>query len=411
MKLFKTGLIFALTLFVALFFTNAGAEPAKKDWQWPKMLFAVAGGLTSPGYVLAIAWTPMHTQDVGVKWRIIGEPSTTTRTYQLRDGKFNFLYSNLETGGELIMGGEGLATRDGGPFHLRLALPGFLQPFNLMAFGNAGLKTLEDIRNKPGTKYGVPIGTTAMVDLYHAFRAFLGMSEKELVMVPFGSFAGVFRGFIQGKCDVVGTGPTDMFAVRFSGGTRKGGIVFYDWAESDVEGNKRFRKASPLIFLGNVDWGVPEGLGKRMVMYPWIALTTNKEDPELVYRLLKWQDENYERFKTKCANCKYVTLNGFRGTLDMTYVPVHEGVIRYMKEKGLWTAADDIRQEYNIKVVDLHMKAYKEAITKAEGKKIKIIADNEDWKKLWDDYKKEKGMPIVAVLNDKEVAAGLSKLK
>ncbi|MBW2610507.1 MAG: hypothetical protein JRC68_09215 [Deltaproteobacteria bacterium] len=411
MKIFKIVPVSTMLLFLALSFTYAGAETAKKDWKWPKRLIAASGGLTSPGYIVPISWTPIHQKDTGMKWRVLAEPASVTRFRLVKDRKIDFLYSNLQAGGDLLSGGEGLATRQDGPFQLRLALPGFKMFFGLEAFGRSGVKTLDDIRKRPGITYGVPIGIVGIVRVADAYRAFLGMDEKEMVTVPYGSYRGMTSAYLQGKFDLIGEDPTGMTVQRFSGTNKKGGVIFFDLPEDDIEGNKRFRQEVPKMSLGVCDIGVPEARGKRMLLFRWIAYANKELDSEIVYRLLKWHEESYDRFKDKCPLCPFITIKAFRDTLNVTYIPVHEGAIRYMKEKGMWSAADDIRHKYNIKVADIHIKAYQSAIARADAKKVEVVADSEEWQALWENYKKEKGIPVVGIMSDKEIADSFPNLK
>jgi len=410
MKLFKPGLIVTVLFSVVLSFTFASAQTPEKDWKWPSMLVASAGGVTSPGYVVPVAWTPLHEKEAGVAWRVLGEPSTLTRIRWLINGKIDFWYTDLETGDDIIHGDKGLITKDTGPFDLRVALPGFLQSFGLLTFGKTGIKSIDDLRKRPGTTYAVPISSSGIVKFYEAFRAYLGMSEKELVMVPFGNWGGMFRAMGQGKVDLMADDPAGMFVQRSSGSDRMGGLVFLDWPEDDP-GNDRFTEVASTTSMGICDIGVPEARGKRMIETQWVALANKDQDAEVVYRLVKWHADAYDKFKDKCALCPRVTIDAFRKTLDMTYVPVHEGVIRYMKEIGKWTAADDARQTYNLKILDMYKKAYKEAIAKAEANGIKISPQNEDWVDLWINYKKEINIPRVKIMTDKEIAAALPKLR
>ena len=92
-----------------------------------------------------------------------------------------------------------------------------------------------------------------------------------------------------------------------------------------------------------------------------------------------------------------IDINSFRKTLDLAYVPFHEGTIRYLKEKKMWTAADDSRQKYNEDLQNKYIEAYKTAISKADEKGIRIELNDKEWIKLWEDYKNELGLPRVMV--------------
>ncbi len=67
----------------------------------------------------------------------------------------------------------------------------------------------------------------------------------------------------------------------------------------------------------------------------------------------------------------------------MAILPVHDGAIRFAKEKGLWTAAHDARQKYNLWLLEQYKKAYKAAIDEADKKGIKVDPQNKQWLDLW----------------------------
>ena len=104
-----------------------------------------------------------------------------------------------------------------------------------------------------------------------------------------------------------------------------------------------------------------------------------------------------------------MSIEFLRKQLDETFLPVHEGQIKYLKELGIWTAADDARQEYNVNLIDRYIKAYDEAIAMADEKTMKVAPDNEEWVELWGNYKKSIGLPKLKVMSDEEIAAALKK--
>jgi hypothetical protein len=409
MKTLKTVLLFIAFLSLGLFINPANAE-SKAKYKWPSMLVAASGGISSPGYIVPLAWSPVHEEDTGVVWRVIGEPSTVTKVNWLKNGVINFLYTNMQTGDDIAMAGEGLESKHSGPTDIRVALPGFIDPFGPMTLGRTGIKTIDDLKKRPKTTYAVPISASGLEKYYEAFRAYLGVSEKQLVMVPYGSWGGMVNAMNQGKVDIITDAPTGLFAARYSGTQKKGGIVFLDWPADDP-GNARFSKIVPTLSLGLSKSGVPEGRDKRMILVRWVGFTYKDQDPEVVYRIIKWHEESYERFKTKCTPCPRVTMEAFRATLDMTFVPVHEGVIRYFKEKGMWTAADDLRQEYNLKFFEIYMNAFPKAVAKAEDKDIKAISGNKKWVDFWHNYRKEAKLPTIKIMSDKEITAELPELE
>ena len=97
-----------------------------------------------------------------------------------------------------------------------------------------------------------------------------------------------------------------------------------------------------------------------------------------------------------------------REVLDRSYVPIAEGTIRYFKEIGKWTEADDARQEYNIKLIDLYMEAYSDCIAQANTDGINIDPQNQEWLDYWEAFKQARELPPVVIMSDAEIAQALA---
>ena len=84
-----------------------------------------------------------------------------------------------------------------------------------------------------------------------------------------------------------------------------------------------------------------------------------------------------------------MSISSFRSVLDYSFLPIHDSTIKYLREKGMWQAADDARNEKNINVITTYEKAYQAAIADATAKKINIVPENKDWTDLWASYSKD----------------------
>jgi hypothetical protein len=78
-------------------------------------------------------------------------------------------------------------------------------------------------------------------------------------------------------------------------------------------------------------------------------------------------------------------------TSFVTSFPIHKGTVRYLKEKGYWTAKDDNWNEAAIKFVDEYIKAFDEAKWEALAKKggVKISLKSKKWAEIWAKHSKD----------------------
>ena len=384
----------------------APAPAPAKPFQWPSMLVVMAGGTTAPGYVIALSWTPLHEQDTGATWRVVGAASSAERMQWLKDDKAQFYTTDMHTAGEEVSVGMGYETKVAGTMRYRIAWPCHTQSFGACTFADSGIKTIKNI--KPGTTFSVPTAAVTVMHFYHAFRRYLNMTEQQLLMLSFASFEGAYRAFSQGQAKLVCTEPAGPSTIEWMSSPH--GLTFLDWPE-DKEAEARFREFLPDVPFAPVVMGPKEYLGIRMPALLWFAIAKAETDAEVIYRLVKWIDENNDRFKTRCIQCPFVTIQHLRNVADVATVPFHEGTIRYLREKGMWTAADDARQEYNVWLNDQYIKAYTTAMKLGEQKGIQILPTNKEWVEFWKNYKKEIGIPPVKIMTDAEVKAALAQIK
>jgi hypothetical protein len=121
-------------------------------------------------------------------------------------------------------------------------------------------------------------------------------------------------------------------------------------------------------------------------------------DTEFIYNLVKWLDESWARYKDLHFWLEQMTLKNLMKELDTTFIPCHDGLIKYLKELGLWTDAHQERHKVNVDLVTRYCVATQEAMWLADEKQIVVSAENPEWVELWENYKKEQGLPICGLL-------------
>jgi len=356
-----------------------GPTPPAPEWEWPSVISMCTdapGGLQHTGI---IAWAAVFEAMTGTKVRVTPESGEVTKREWLRDGRFDFVEQMLPVyGNHWMMPNYEDAKADNVYFPLGIV---WGMPADLMGFlvrGDSDIKTLYDIKGHKIAKFTPAQAPSEAID---ALVAWAQLAPEDVEIVPFASFEANMMSVAEGKADVAFGSTGASFAVRSEAAPH--GIRWLDLdPKKDPEGAARFlavRGSWPFV---TVTAGVKSAIGVTSLLAPSLLLGTKDSDPQLVYHMAKWLNENYDAYKGKNINCERMSPELFRIGLDFTYLPVHEGTIKYLKEIGMWTEADDARQEYNVDLIERHIEAYNAALAEARKLDIRVDPSNADWIKI-----------------------------
>jgi len=167
--------------------------------------------------------------------------------------------------------------------------------------------------------------------------------------------------------------------------------------EEDPAGHAAFMEISPMYVFGPAKTG-PEGAVGKWMPSSYKFVTANfATDEELIYNICKWLDEKYDLYKDKYESNVFMTLEDTMLGLATSYVPAHPGLVKYLKEKGLWTNAHEERQKFNMAWIQEYIDAYAEAIARADAAGVEVKPTNQAWVELWENYKKEIKIPLISM--------------
>jgi uncharacterized protein len=139
--------------------------------------------------------------------------------------------------------------------------------------------------------------------------------------------------------------------------------------------------------------GVRSALGLRMDHAFQVNHVRGDEDPEFAYQLLKWLDENHASYKGDFTHAHMMTVDNLVAFLDAGALqPLHEGAIRYLKEKGRWKASYQARQDQLVALAKKRESAYRAAVQAAEKSGVSVDPGNEKWVALWKDHRQRNGL-------------------
>ena len=361
------------------------APPAPPEFQWPRDLRVATAMTGATAHMTATSWTPVLDADTGMKVRIIPEGSLSIKNRWFKLGVVDMMWdAQSEVGFFMPMAVGDHASRDGGPHQFRVVWTEYLSLYGFAVRGDTDIETIWDIR--PDHTFGRRPTIVALDAGPRGLMSWIGVECKGR---EYATISSQMADFIAGKIDIVYVSPNDPKVVEAAAGPL--GLRFIDLPyDEDPEGARRFEE-----IRGPTVWGkawaaaVGQAVGVKMLISPRFMYAPADMDPEFVYQYVKWLDENFERYKDKFRTCETMSLELFRDQVDVIWIPLHEGTIRYLKEKGLWTADDDARQEANVELLTKWVNAYEAAIAEADKQGIKIAPANKEWMDLWASFKKD----------------------
>ena len=355
------------------------SSAAEKSSGLPGMMTWSAFDVGSRGYVQGAAISNALTKTYGTKVRILPSGTSVGRLMPLKTGAATYGLLADET----YFAVEALyefAFPEWGPQDLRVLLA-HPAPISLVATAKSGIKTVKDCKGK---RIGwIPGASTNNVKT-EAFLAFAGLTWKDVQRVELPSYAAAGKGLTEGKIDAISYGITAPLLYELEASPQ--GISWPEFPASDVEGWKRIRQLTPWLSPGKCDMGpgFKKGQFKEIPFYTYPQLVTYaKQSASEVYALVKGFDETFDMYKAADPELPEWAIS--KSGKTPAGAPFHEGAIRYLKEKGVWTAESD---QWNAKFLERLKKvqqAWKAAVDEASAKKI----PEKDFPDFWLNKRKE----------------------
>jgi len=363
-----------------------GSPPLEEEWQWPETVIVGCSGHVSPSYGAGVAWTTPMAEDLGIRIRVVSQENHMLRTQWFKSGRL-FMGGQTKGGKENMEGAGAFAARESGPYMMSAM---WAMGITGMAFAVApelNIKTPYDI--KPGTRLiymaWIPHGKPTM----DALLAWGQIDPESVIWVPSGSTSAMARLFMDGKGDIMFAWAVES-SLFYEAEVSPRGIA---WIDLDVANNpeaaERYLEVKPESSFGVIQNGCPSVRGTLGLSSIPSYLCRIDEDPELVYRIVKWLDENYDVYKINHSWCEYQTLANTLKISETEWQPIHPGTVRYLEEKGLWTPAHEARRQQNIDLMQKWVDAYDACIAFADETGIDVTPENEEWMDLWASYKKD----------------------
>jgi TRAP transporter TAXI family solute receptor len=365
-------------------------SPPASAWQWPSTFAITTTGTATAGYAQTLSWGSLLEEQTGMKVRVIPSDNYAERARAHKAGQSVLSINTITEVFTQCEASETHATREGGPYETRIFWSNARVPFGFIVTKDSDIKTIYDLKKrKPKIALFSPSPTSVLQ--VKALLAMIELDEKDVTFVPVTTWGSSTKSVPEGKADVAFASP--IAAVSFEAEASAKGIRWLELPKEDKEGLGRYSRIIRGVSFAPASKGVKSAHGVHMVANISYYHALASADPELIYQVAKWLGENHSKYKDKHPDSGDMNIEIQRENLDlarqMNYLPVHDGTIRYLKEKGKWHPADTAWNDKNKELLARYVKAYKAAIAAADEKNIKIAPDNKDWVVLWESFKKD----------------------
>ncbi|MGR3783491.1 MAG: TAXI family TRAP transporter solute-binding subunit [Albimonas sp.] len=327
----------------------------------------------SAGYAEASAIADAFGRQFGTRVRIQPSGSSIGRLQPVVSGRAD--YGFLAT--EAFFSAEGIydfADRRWGPQNLR-TLAGRPSSFGMPTAADAGIQKISDARGK---RVAFVAGNPSVNVKCDGILAFGGLTRDDVEAIMFPTYGAAMSSLAAGQADATCTTTTPSQLYELAESPR--GIHWADIPRDDAEGWERVSDLAPFFapYTETVGAGISQENPAELMAYRYPVLVTMAEkSADDVYAMTKALDETYDMYKDGTAVMPRWNLED--AGLPPIDVPFHEGAIRYLEEKDIWTEEAQAWNDRAVKRLDALLAAWDEAV--AEGESL----GDEEFATLWEE--------------------------
>jgi uncharacterized protein len=333
----KAGFGIAVLLGLALFAPRHSlATEGAPGAGLPRNMAWSAYNLGSTGYNQVVAIGKALKDHYGVSLRVLPGQNDVSRLLPLRSGRVQLSANGVAT----YFAQEGVfqfAAPDWGPLPLRLVLSSNGDSNQALAVAaDTGVKQFADLKGKrvPWVR-----GAPALNVSTEAFLACAGLGWNDVVRVEYPGYDAMWTGIVNGQIDAA-------FATTVSGPTRRleaspRGIFWPPVPHADEACWAAIARVGPYItpHVATRGAGISEANPHEGGTYPYpLLIGLDTTDDAMVYAVTRAIHEHYDDYKDADPGAIGWALD--RQLLQWV-VPYHPGAVRYLREAGVWSDAED----------------------------------------------------------------------
>ncbi|MBI3436053.1 MAG: TAXI family TRAP transporter solute-binding subunit [Proteobacteria bacterium] len=322
---------FLSAILTAAAIAPAGAQNAKL----PDTLTWTAYDVGSGGYNQAVAIGGALKNRLQINLRVLPGKNDISRTIPLRDGKTPFSANGV---GGSYLAQEGVfefGARDWGPQPVRsLLLNNSDALLTIVAAKDANINTIADFKGK---RVAWVVGAPSLNQNIAALLAFANLTWADVQKVEFGGFGQAMNGIVANQVDAAFASTISGTVYKLASSPR--GVRYPTIPHADKEGWARINKMAPFFVPAWGTEGADLSTDKRVegATYPYpVLMTMAATQDDLVYNMTKAMVELFDDYKAGAPGNEGWDI---KRQIFAWAIPVHDGAIRYFRERGLWTAA------------------------------------------------------------------------
>jgi TRAP transporter TAXI family solute receptor len=372
--------VFVLLTLSAFFLQTASAAK-------PEQVSLVSWGVGGMFHAMSVGVGDSVKKTTGIKTNILPASNDTGRLLPVKAGEAQFFIAAGSTGWLGTRGAGIFSQPQWGPQPLRVAWRGGHYFTGFFTRGNSGIKTLEDVKGK---RVGQVPGSPTLNWLLQGAVAFGGYTMDDVQTVNMAGYGAACKATIQGSLDLWVGSATSGHVRELS--SKPSGIQWMDLKPEKKEAWKRLWEFAPWSGYGSPEIYAGKEKGHKpytSLKYAAFFWTYDHMDEETVYQYAKGVWDSYDLYKDKHPRLKGWDHKAAADT-DTCFFPFHPGLIRLLKEKGVWTAEHEAWQKKQVENEAKRAALWKEAMSAAKNKKIKVGGDA--FQAMWKEMLLSKGL-------------------
>jgi len=395
MSRYRTSILTGLAgaaLAIGIIAGTAHNSVAQDGYEWPQFFNVITPIVGTANHSLAVAWTGEFTAQTGSRARVLPAPNGFSRAAWLNQDEGRIVLVQASDYFDQMDAADGYATRDAGPTDTRMINMNQVTGWGYMVRGDSALESFNDIG--PDTRVSYSPSSSFLISGVEALLAYRNLTPEQVNLIEVGNYGANTAVIPEGRADVTFTSPTSGPSYEAEAGPNSIRWLPLPLEEEDPEAFARYRAEHPGYVAMEVESGVTTAHGLYMDHAFQANHVRADEDPEFVYQLLKWMDEEHDSYKDDFTHAHMMSIENLVAFLDNGALqPLHEGAIRYLEELGVWTEEHQVRQDRLVEMAQAQEAGYRAAIEAAEAEGIAIEPDNQAWIDFWRDYRAENGLP------------------